>query len=376
MFDQPQSRGWADALDGAGLRTPAFVYCVAEVERRIRALKTALGGPVIISFKAIANHDVIARLSEDCWDGIELASKGELHRLAGLKARHHYVNTPALSEPLARAAIAAGAAFIVDQPEHLDLLARVRGRRELRPVTLRLSNRLIRALRPEAPALRPDQFGMDLKTALAACDRAKALGIAVNGLHLYAGPHTFARAGLHVASVMAELVPQFEARLGHRLSVVNLGGGLEENWEARGHDFAAYRAAVAALPPHLEVLHEFGRAIFATAGAFAVTVLSVKTVDGQPYAVCDGGMAQAFLLAGTEAVMRRPRTPRLANRVAEHGPETILVGSTCSRDDAIGRIEARLAPGDVLIFDDCGAYVRSYSPNNFLLLGEAESHVL
>lgn len=246
-------------------------------------------------------------------------------------------------------------------------------------MTLRLSNKLIAAYSPDTPRLRDDQFGMDMALVAEAIDKARALDLRIEGLHLYAGPHTFAKAARHVAAAMQKILPEVESLLGHRLSVLNLGGGLEENWQDRGHDFDGYRAAIAPLQAEYEILHEFGRAIFTDCGIFATRVLQVKQVCGQRYAVCDGGMAQAFLLAQTENMMRKYRTPTIWGREARDLPEgekTIVTGSTCSRDDVIGHIPQEVEEGDLLIFHDCGAYTRTYSMNNFLQLGEATSYVL
>ena len=220
---------------------------------------------------------------------------------------------------------------------------------------------------------------MDMETALLAIDQARALNIAIDGVHLYAGPHTFGRAAQHVVHAMLQMLPLLEERLGHPLLTVDLGGGLEEAWEAKNYDFSQYRAAMAQLPSRLTLVHEFGRAIFTSGGVFAVRVLWTKSINGQKYAVCDGGMAQAFLLAQTENIMRKYRTPHVLGRTPEKsgdGSKTLIVGSTCSRDDVIGETTELLEEGDILIFDQCGAYFRTYSMNNFLTLGEASVYVI
>jgi diaminopimelate decarboxylase len=375
-------------LPAVELATPAYLYSVDEVSRRIRALKAVLGTPVIVSLKACPNHDILSRLPVDCLEGVEVASRGELHLVAGLQVAHFYVNTPALTETLVRSALGANASFIVDDPQHLPIIAALRGQRKARPLVLRLSNRLISRYCPSAPKLRDDQFGMDLEQALAAIDLARDLGLEIGGLHLYAGPHTFGRAAHHVIDTVRAVLPVLEARLGYPVRTVNLGGGLEEDWEGKDHDFGAYRSALCRLPSRTGIIHEFGRAIFASAGVFAVRVLFTKTVADQRYAVCDGGIAQAFLLAQTENVMRRYRTPRVVRDRAQGEvsgdsgaplvarAKTIIVGSTCSRDDVIGETFEAVTQGDVLMFDNCGAYYGTYSMNNFLLLGEPSIYVV
>lgn len=366
-------------LDLTSVQTPAFIYSAAEAQRRIAMLQKTLGTRVIISYKASNQPDILSRLEPEHFDGVEVASRGELHMVAGLQSRYFYVNTPALTESLVRATLGARARFILDTPSHLELIAKLRGARTVEPITLRLSNKLIAQFSPGTPRLRDDQFGMDMPQVEQAIRRAAELNIPVEGLHLYAGPHTFGKAALHVVEAIRQIAPQAEAWLGHDIKTLNLGGGLEENWPERGHDFVAYRAALASLPQRYELLHEFGRAIFTTCGVFVTRVLQSKQVCGQRYAVCDGGMAQAFLLAQTENMMRKYRTPVLHGREPQPLPEgqtTIITGSTCSRDDVIGIAPYAVEAGDYLVFDKCGAYTRTYSMNNFLQLGEASSYVL
>lgn len=370
---------WIETMDLSEVATPAFVYSSGAVTRRIKALQEALGTKVIVSFKASNQQDLMSRLPPEQFDGVEVASRGELHMVVGQQGRHFYVNTPALTEPLVRAGIGAKARFIIDTPDHLHMITKLRGARDVMPLTLRLSNKLVGQICSDAPKLRDDQFGMDMDQVHQAIALAKELGFAIDGLHLYAGPHTFRKSAHAVVDTMKVVLAEVEAALGHTVEILNLGGGLEEDWQDRGHDFAAYRAKMAELPARCEIIHEFGRAIFADCGCFVTRVIHAKEVSGQRYAICDGGMAQAFLLAQTENMMRKYRTPRLHDGDVQplpEGQETIICGSTCSRDDVIGKAPFAITKGDVLVFDNCGAYTRTYSMNNFLQLGEATSYVL
>ena len=128
-----------------------------------------------------------------------------------------------------------------------------------------------------------------------------------------------------------------EERLGHPLRWVSLGGGLEELWVNKGHDFEGYRQELAQLPAHIEKVHEFGRAIFASAGVFVTKVIAAKSIEGQRYVICDGGMAQAFLLAQTENTFRKYRklntrevidhaiTSTISRTVITHGSTQLMV---------------------------------------------------
>jgi diaminopimelate decarboxylase len=142
-----------------------------------------------------------------------------------------------------------------------------------------------------------------------------------------------------------------------------------------------YRSALNRLPAHLTILHDAGRALFGAAGVFAVRLVSVKSIDDRQIGVCDGGIAHCFALGQTEAVIKRHRRgellqPAAANNAVE--PIAIeLFGNSCSRADRIGEVLCveQPAAGDVVVFEQCGAY-HTYSPTGFLNLKPATHYVV
>jgi diaminopimelate decarboxylase len=125
----------------------------------------------------------------------------------------------------------------------------------------------------------------------------------------------------------------------------------------------------------------------ASIGFFATRVRYTKQVEDLNYVICDGGIAQNFLLAKTENTLRKLNTPTLWTKEPKEPTEPAtrqkaacqFVGSSCSKDDVIGKQSDEHIlpqPGDVMIFDNCGAYNASYTVSPFLQLPAATTYII
>lgn len=179
-----------------------------------------------------------------------------------------------------------------------------------------------------------------------------------------------------------QIVEKFERELGYAITLVNLGGGFDLNWESVDFNFEQYRELLGEFPSHIKITHESGRAIVASAGYFVTQVRYVKSIEGQQYGICDGGMAQNFLLAKTESTFKRFSQPLILRegKVLEpvsNAEGCLLVGTSCNKEDVIGEVKgAAIQPGDLAIFSNCGAYNASYTVAPFLSLPSAKSYLM
>lgn len=370
---------------GEDLETPAFVYNTSKMAANIAALRSAIGTPVIASIKACPCPDVLAQISGDVDGGFEVASRGELAVAATFRNRL-FVNTPALNDDLVRAGIGAGVHFTVDHPAQIERIASFRSVKKMPPLVLRVNTTALARYGYEEPRGRTDHFGMDFDDLARAIEMVRGQeSLSVGGLHCFAGSYRFGAAEQRAEAII-RLSDELENLADEPIDFINFGGGLSENWMQEDHDFAAYRRTLGKLPPHISALHEFGRAIFGEGGVFVTRVVSTKKIEDRHYAVCDGGIAQAFLLAGTENTLPRRREATLVRgprckrpkRPAHMQPETpvYIAGASCSKADIIGIVKEAPDPGDLLVFPDCGAYVRTYAMPSFLSLGEARVYVM
>ncbi len=210
---------------------------------------------------------------------------------------------------------------------------------------------------------RPNRIGVsrgELGEALAIAARA---GLAITGLHMYAGTNT-RRAGRFVACLdrLLEAAAALPA-----LAWIDLGGGFglpyadgepELPLEQLGREVSARVARLAeARGGPIELVIEPGRYLVGASGSLLVTVVSVKTRGGRRYVGVDSTVGNLVVPSVYHA---RHRIEVLGPRAA--GPPldvpTDVCGNTTHSRDFLGRnlrLPA-LEPGDVLRLCDVGAY--------------------
>lgn len=365
------------------LKTPCYVLDPTVVLARYADLRERLGTPLIVSLKANPNLDLLIRCGHAFVDGVELASQGELDIVAGRINAPKYVNNPSMDEPFMRAALASRCIFIIDSLEQAQRLIRVIGKQPAPHTVLRLNtDQLVGSNRHLA-----DHFGMSQHDALLTAAALSQAHVPVIGLHTFAGSNNFhiddkGADAADVAHALAAFAPQIASVTGAPVEFLNVGGGFADHYQNQPATFDAYRERIAPLHPSFKVAHESGRGIFAGAGTFVTRVRSVKALGERYVAVCDGGLSHNFLLARTESMLKKYAEPRLLRRQAapvDASPLPIqFVGSTCSRADVIGWNPGLSAPpsvGDLVIFDNCGAYNQTYSVSGFLSHNPAHTYI-
>jgi diaminopimelate decarboxylase len=357
------------------LATPCYVYDPAQVIAAVQGLRARLGTGLVVSLKANPDPDLYTSCCHAFSDGVEVASLRELDVTAGSRIVR-FVNNPAMGTDLVRAAVAMRSTVIVDHAAQADLLIALRRPAEIQPVLLRIN-----ASDAGLEMPRSDHFGMSIGEAGAVARRLLAEGIRVSGCHLYAGSHALRRTWRGVGRVALSVAAAVEAAIGAPLTTINLGGGFGID-DAASAMIEDYAASLGALRPRYELLHESGRAIFARAGMFVVRVVAVKTLRHRHFVICDGGLAQNLLLSGITAPIRRHAMPA----VMAANPDALrpaalpvtFVGSSCNPDDVIGEAPAGAwlpHPGDLIVWDSCGAYSQTFSVVDFLGLPRARTYL-
>lgn len=373
-----------DLLRGAmapELLTPSYLFRPDKVIESHLRLRTALGTGLVVSLKANPNLDLFIRTGHAFVDGVEVASIKELDVVVGRLKGPKFVNNPSLDAEFIRAAKAAKATFIVDNPAQWDLLD-ANGALERDPqLVLRLNAEALLARDGAAVRARADHFGMTPDTALALARAAHARGIRILGLHVFAGSHSFEKLGCALADAAWRFVQAFEADLGYELACLNLGGGFSPDSVDDAPAFERYRARLAQIPPRIRLLHESGRGVFGSCGAFVVRVVATKVLGTRRVVVCDGGISHNFLQCRTESPLARRQAPVLcSDDVATPGALPLcLVGASCSQADVLAELPAgspEPRPGDRYVFLGAGAYHATYTPVNFLSAKASRHYIL
>ena len=334
--------------------TPLLVYCEHTIRGQARAYREAAPGALIVyGTKAFANVALLRLLAEE-GVGADVSTLGELAfaRAAGIPGERLVLHGNNKSQEELRAAAEAGALVVLDSPDEAEPAAAAGVRRvlvRLTPGVEAVTHRSIQTAHEES------KFGLAPDAAVREVERARELGLEVEGVHVHVG----SQLGRTDESVLAlERVLAFLERLEWEPRVLDLGGGLgvrhnrQEELPSVG-EFV--RPLVERVPDGVSLILEPGRSLVGRAGVTLYRIGSVKESGGVTYAAIDGGMSDnprpQLYGARYEAL--------LANR-AEEPPsgDYRIAGKHCESGDVL--IEAAELPdprpGDVLAVPATGAY--------------------
>lgn len=353
--------------------TPLYLYDEAGIKGAARALNAAFAWVPRFrehfAVKATPNPHILALLGEEgC--GADCSSLAELilAERAGLTGELLFFssnNTPAEEFAAARRL---GALINLDDLGHLDFLAREVGLPEFlsfryNPGPLREGNAIIG--RPEEA-----KFGLTREQLFTAYAAARDAGVARFGLHaMVVSNELVLDALIAMAALLFALARELEVRLGIRIELINLGGGVGIAYrpEQRPVDLtalgagvrAAYMTVFGGAGPALAM--ECGRMITGPHGYLLATVRHLKCTYRQ-YAGLDATMAD----------LMRPGMYGAYHHISVLGKEQQpaseiydVTGSLCENNDkfAVQRALPPLAPGDLVVIHDVGAHGRAMGFN-------------
>lgn len=389
IFDQysAEIRHLASKHDG-----PFYVYSLASLRQRVRELRKALPENVDLfySFKANSHPEIIKTIRSEGLKA-DVASSGELEiaLTSEFKGSEIEFTGPGKTRAELEAAIRAEVVVILESAQELELLNQVakevgtRARATARLLPRRKINHIGRELLNDF-----SQFGLDefeaqrFSKILPKCEAVDLIGthshVQSQILEIRFAIENF-RAAAEEAINFSRLAP------GLPLNQVNLGGGI-------GIPYAASDSTVSTSELGREITRlveelkasaelktarfqfEFGRFFIGEAGAFATKVLYTKTSRGKRVAITDGGFTQSQIACGVGQVVRRNLPVRaLTSKASSALEEITIAGPSCYGLDILAQ-DAKLpplAPGDVVVIENVGAYGYTFSPQRFLRQREA-----
>jgi diaminopimelate decarboxylase len=334
--------------------TPLLVYCEQTIREQVQAYREAAPGALIAyGTKAFANVALLRLLAEE-GAGADVSTLGELAfaRAAGIPGERIVVHGNNKSHEELGAAAEVGALVVLDSPGEAETAAAAGVRRvlvRLTPGVEAVTHRSIQTAHAES------KFGLAPEAAEREIERARELGLEVEGVHVHVG----SQLGRPDESMLAlERVLAFLERLRWTPRVLDLGGGLgvRHNREEQLPTVAEFLGPlVERVPEGVSLILEPGRSLVGRAGVTLYRIGSVKESGGVAYAAIDGGMSDnprpQLYGARYEAL--------LANR-ADELPSGVyrIAGKHCESGDVL--IEAaelpEPRPGDVLAVPATGAY--------------------
>jgi diaminopimelate decarboxylase len=349
----------------AQVGTPTYVYAEATLRRHWEVVSHAFSGQralVCYSVKASSNLALLARFA-DWGAGFDVVSGGELARVrkaGGSPRRTVFAGVGKTREELVQALRAGVRLINVESAEELELLDQVARALSVRaPFALRVNPDVDpRTHRSISTGLKTSKFGVPFDEARALYQRSRRLrGLVARGVDCHIGSQITDAQPLREAVTRVAVLYQQLVGEGHRLELLDVGGGLGIRYRhektLRPDVWAGVlRRATTGLAATLVV--EPGRVMVGNAGVLLTRVLYRKQVPGRRLVVVDAGMNDLLrpALYGAEhevvPVRRRPGARVLLD----------VVGPVCESTDtlAAGRRMRLPAQGELLCIRTAGAY--------------------
>ena len=347
--------------------SPAYLFDADALQDRVRQIR-ALSGGAKLCFAVKANPFLVRHMA-DLVDRIEVCSPGELEICIRQKldADKLLISGVNKTEDFIRRAMDCGVRhFTAESPRHMRLLDRLSRERE---------TPLLVYPRLETGA----QFGMDLSDLRRIVEqRADYPFCRIAGVHAFSGTQR-SRLKQHAKELdrLRAVLEGLRADYGFEAEELEYGPGLYYPYfqNEPEEDLSLYARFMdllseAALPCPVTI--EMGRYFTAGCGYYLTAVNDVKRSREHPIAILDGGIHQLNYYGGA-AGMYVPRflhIPMGEAAPAADGPEDwMLCGSLCTTADVIVRsvsLDAPLAEGDLLVFQNVGAYSMTEGLSLFL----------
>jgi diaminopimelate decarboxylase len=366
--------------------TPFYCYATATIERHYRVLQQAFAGLdalICYAIKANSNQAVIATLAR-LGAGMDVVSEGELRRAlaAGVPAdRIIFAGVGKTREEMAFALREGIHGFNVESEPELEALSEVAaGLGRAARIALRINPDVDAKTHAKISTGKAEnKFGVPYDDARRLYAKAAGLpGIEVAGVHMHIGSQiTDLQPFRDAFSLMRDLVGDLR-RAGHRIELLDLGGGLGVPYRSAGHDILPSPDAYAAVVREtlgdlgLKIALEPGRVIVANAGVLVSRVLYVKRGRNKTFTVVDAAMND--LIRPTLYEAEHEIWP-VAEAAAGAAPAVQdVVGPVCETGDylALNRALPPFAAGDLMAFMTAGAYGAAMSStyNSRLLAAE------
>ena len=346
--------------------TPCFVFDEEALAQRMREIRQIVGDSVQLCYSIKANPFLLPAMRE-LTQLLEVCSPGELTICEDLHVTPDAILFSGVNKTAADIAHAMDAGvtrFTAESPLHIELLndaAVARGR--VYPVLLRLTA--------------GSQFGMDERDLIdAVAHRERYPGLRFVGIHYFAGTQrkklSEQRAEL---TMLGELFDRLKTDYGFTAEKLEYGPGLYFPYfthEDASDTLAPLRELapdLAAMAQRVELTVEMGRFFVSACGTYLTTVVDTKVNRGYAYAIADGGIHHVNYLGGNMG-MRLPHIQHIPGPLhRDEAPrDYVLCGSLCTTADVLVRKlpQCVLARGDVLAFENIGAYAVTEGPALFL----------
>lgn len=353
----------------AAVGTPFYVYSTATLERHYRLFEEALSPlPHLVCFAVKSNGNIavlktLARLGA----GMDVVSIGEYLRAkaAGVPGEKIVFSGVGKTREEMRTALQGGIRqFNVESEPELRVLSEVAvSIGNIAPITIRVNPDVdARTHEKIATGKKENKFGIPIERAREVYAEAALLpGLEIVGIDVHIGSQLTDLEPFEQAYLKVAELTRFLRADGHRISRLDLGGGLGIPYERSNSapplptDYGALiKRTVGDLGCEIEI--EPGRLISGNAGVLVASVIYLKHGEGRDFLILDAAMNDlvrpSMYGAHHDIIPVNESDPG-----TEYKPYDV-VGPVCETGDTFARSRALppLADGDLVAFRSAGAY--------------------
>lgn len=354
--------------------TPLYAYCADTMRTRYRAFEAALDDRrhrICYAMKANMNLSVLALFAE-LGAGFDVVSGGELERAlrAGASGNDIVFSGVGKSAAELEAALRTGVrCFNVESLGELDRLAAIATSCDrVAPIALRVNPDVDPQTHPYiSTGLRENKFGLPMAEAEAAYRRAADHPhLEVTGVDCHIGSQLTDLAPLREAfERIAGLVERLRGQ-GIGIEHIDVGGGIGVRYEDETPpSIDSYAALVRSIfaDAAIELVFEPGRHLVADAGVLITRVEYIKQNEARAFAIVDAAMND-LLRPALYSAFHALHVDPLGSAGQRLDGRFDVVGPVCESGDFLARDRhLRLAPEDLIVVSQAGAYAFSMSSN-------------
>lgn len=377
----------------AEIGTPFYCYSTATLQRHYQVFRDGLAAldPLIcFAVKANSNPAVLRVLAQQ-GSGADVVSEGEIRlaQLAGIPAEKIIFSGVGKKRHEMAYALEAGVfQFNVESEAELRVLneeAAKLGKRA--PIALRVNPDVDAGTHEKiTTGTKTSKFGIDIEDAPRVYSIAAELEhIQVQGVSVHIGSQLTSLAPFRAAYERVRQFVETMRQQGHRINVIDLGGGLGIPYEAEEGAPplpAEYGAMVAEVMQGMDAQFVFepGRLIAGNAGVLVSEVIYVKETEHQDFLIIDAAMNDLARPAMYDAHHDIVAVEHTDNTKPYH-----VVGPVCESSDIFGKdiMLPPLGEKDLIVLRSAGAYgavmgstynARPLAPE--ILVDGAERHII
>lgn len=335
--------------------TPSYVFDLDKLKERMELANSILKDKATVCYAMKANPFLVGTM-DDYTSKYEVCSPGEYEicyrqGIAPSKIVVSGVNKTLASMQRIMELGQGEGIFTIESEEHFRILSEVCKEQGTQiNVLIRLSS--------------GNQFGLDKecfeKVLLQVVSDAN---MTLEGIHYYSGTQKKTKKVEKELVLLQEYATYIRENYGVVLKELEYGPGLSVNY-FMGDALLDAKEQLEELRTQLEQVTEFehitiemGRFIASDCGYYMTRVMDVKYSNGVNYVIVDGGIHQLNYY-GQMMGMKVPHIMYLSDNPSEEEMPWTICGSLCTVNDVItkGAMLPKVAKGDCLVFEKCGAY--------------------